>query len=117
MPGLLGRSLDPREAIGKDLALARRLVAGERLEYDVIALLRKGRAIPGPMECDEYAVMVAGGKLRLVVERHAIGRPVRRKIHDGPGFFRAFADLLAIPAIFGREHQAMQPGVVIALGP
>src|ERR1035437_4924469 len=69
----------PREAIGKDLVLRRidRFPAGEGNEHDVVALLRSGRAVPGAVERDESAALVAGRKERSAIEEQAVRRPVR----------------------------------------
>src|SRR6185312_308272 len=82
MRGLVGRSLRPGEPIGEYLALAGRLAAGQSLIDDVVASLRIRRPIPRAVECNEYAVAVVGWKFLLVVERHAVRRPMRGKRGD-----------------------------------
>src|SRR3954453_11030851 len=54
---LLDRS-GARETVREDLALARRLAAGERLEGDVVAVLRHRRTVPRSVEGDERAALV-----------------------------------------------------------
>ncbi len=45
------------EAIGEDHVAAGRLSVGKRLEHDIVAALRTGRAVPRAMKGDERAAV------------------------------------------------------------
>src|SRR5580693_5616664 len=114
---LVGRLLGSCKTVGKNLTFSGRLVARQRLKNDVVARLRIGRTIPRTVKRDEYAVAVARRELLLVIERHSVRRPMRRKIRDGDGLLGAFAAALAVAAVLRSEHQLLQSRIEVALGP
>src|SRR5581483_8958603 len=71
-----------REAGGEDLERPGRLVAGEGLERDVVAVLRRRRSVPRSVERDERAALVLLRELRSRVEHDVDRRPVRREGGD-----------------------------------
>src|SRR5262245_61668456 len=75
---ILGRFARVRaaEAVAEDLEVARRLPARERLEDDVVAVLRKRPTIPGSVERDERAALIFLRELRGGVEDHVDRRVV-----------------------------------------
>ena len=89
----------------------------ESLEDDVVAALGVGSAIPGAVESDEEAIAIGGWKLLLVIEDHGVGSPVCGKGCDRAGLGGADAGLVAIAAVFRGEDEALEVGVVVALGP
>ena len=56
-----------------------RLPVRERLENDVVALLRHGRAIPGSMKGDERSAAVGRGKFGPMIDHQIVWRPVPRE--------------------------------------
>ena len=94
------------------------MVAGKRLEHNVVSGLRIRRPIPRAVESDKHAVSVALGKLLFVVVHHPVRRPVSRKCGDRSDFIRAHADLLpAVATVFRRQNQLLHERVEVALGP
>ncbi len=105
------------KAIGKDLALAGRVIASQRLEDDVISALRIWSPIKRAVKCYEHAFLVARRKLFFIVAHHAIGRPVRREYSDWGRFIRANAYFFAITAVLGRQDQLFNKWIVVAFRP
>ncbi len=105
MCSLARRFIGAGKSIGKYFALARRLLARQRLIDDVVTALRVRGAIPRTMEGDEESLPVVSWELLLVVEHHAVGRPVSREVRGRRNFLRARAGGFSISAIFRREHQ------------
>src|SRR3984885_2582116 len=106
MPGLSRRLQCSCKSVGKNLALPRRAIARQRLEYHVVAALGVGRPIPRSMEGDEYTMTVVRRELPLVVQRHRVRRPMRRKGRDRGGLGRARTRrLAAVAAVLRSEDQ------------
>src|SRR5579871_1267445 len=93
------------------------MVLGQRLEDHVVASLRIGRPVPGPVKGYEDAIAVAGWKLLLIVEDHAVWPPVRREGSHRSGLARTDADGVAVAAVLGREHEFLLKRIVVTLGP
>jgi hypothetical protein len=105
------------KAIGKDLALAGRVIATERLEDDVISALRIWSPIKRAVKRYEHAFLIARRKLFFIVAHHAIGRPVRGEHSDWNHFIRANAYFFAITAVLGRQNQLFNKWIVVAFRP
>src|SRR6476661_1626844 len=96
------------EALREDLEVARRLLAGERLERHVARLLRQRRAIPRSVERDERAVAILRGELIARVEHHVDRREVRGEGGDRRREARAASGFLAVAAVFRIEQVFLQ---------
>ncbi len=118
MRGAAGLLHGAGKTVGEDLILPRGLAVRERLEHDVVALLRERRAIPRAMECDEGTAAVARRELTPVVEGQVIGRPVAGEDRDRSSLLRTDADgLSAITPVLGRQDQLALRVVEVAFGP
>src|SRR5882757_6496565 len=94
------------------------MIARQGLEHDVVTTLGVWCSIPRSMEGDENAVTVVGWELRLVVQRHRVGCPMRGERRDGGALVRARTQLLIpVAAVLGRKNQFSLNGVVVALRP
>src|ERR1700722_14888268 len=105
MQSLAGRHHRSGKPVRKYLAATGGMIARQGLEHHVVAALGVGRSIPRAVEGDEHAVTIVARKLLLVVQRHPVGCPMRRKRRDwrDPGCARP--DLLAsVTTVLGREH-------------
>src|SRR6516165_4305168 len=70
------------------------------------------------MEGDEDAVMIAGGKLILVVERHSVRPPMGGKCGGRSDLAGARANAFAaVAAVFRRKNKLLHYSIVVALGP
>src|SRR5581483_8279463 len=118
MRGLTRLLVGAREAVGEDHVRTCGFTVGERLEYQVVAALRKRRTIPGAVEGDERATVVSLGKLAASVDDHIIRCPVGREGRHRGQLVGTFADgLAAVAAVLGREHQLVLLVIEITLGP
>ena len=84
---------------------------------DIIAALRPRRAIPRAVEGDESAATIGRRELRSLIDFHVVRSRMAGEERDRRAFIRADADLLAIAAIFGRQHKPLLIAVEIALRP
>src|SRR5437660_11302376 len=106
------------EAVSEDLVAAGGPAAGEGLKHHVVAALRKRRAVPRSVECDERTLVVAVRELMAVVEDEVVGRPVRGEDREGAAPLRTRPDgLPAVAAVFRGEHQLTLGPVEVALRP
>src|SRR5690349_518401 len=83
------------KSVRKDDEFARKLAVLERLEHDVVAALREGRAVPRSVKSDERAVAIGSRKLLGAVEHEIVRRPMRGEGGDGRLLFRAHPNRLA----------------------
>ena len=105
------------EAVGEDLVRAVGAAVLHRLEHDVEAGLRKGRAIPRAMEGNECSIAIVRGKGRAGVEEQSVGRPMRGEISDIPLLRVASPNLFAVAAILGGEDFLLLLRVEVAVRP
>src|SRR5215469_4481632 len=106
------------KTVSENLAPRRPSIGGQRLEDHVVAALRIGRTVPGAVEGNEAAVVVARREARAGVERQVVRCPMSWKRRDGGELLRAHADrLTTVTAVLGREHELLLGLIEVALGP
>src|SRR5262249_11866709 len=105
------------EAIGEYLERAASLLTAQRLEHDVVPLLRFRESVPGTVERDERPVLVSRREQRTRVEHETVRCPVRGEDGAWLVFPRAVSALLPVAAIFRREHEVVLVDRVVAVRP
>ena len=103
------------KAVGKDNERSGGLAVGKRLEDHVIAVLRFRRAIPRAVKSNESPTLIAGGKGPSGINQEVVRRPMAGKSSHRRLLIGAHADLLAIAAIVGREHELALQLIVMNL--
>ena len=115
LPRVLVRT---REAVREHDVFAGRLAIHQGLEHDVVAALRRWRAIPRAMERDECAALIAVRTRAALINRKIVRRPMPGKGGDGCILLRADANLVAaVAAIFGRQNELVLLAVEVAFRP
>src|SRR6266576_2305722 len=111
------RHVFPRKPVGKYLGGSVRDATRDRNEHHLVAGLRQRRAVPRSVERDEQPTTVLQREMPVVIERHAVGRPVPRERDDGPRRHVAPSRCLAVAAILGLQDILPAPPVVVTVGP
>src|SRR5262249_24847937 len=118
MIGFVGSFDRASKTVRENFALARGAVAFQRLKDHVVALLRIRSAIPGTVECDEYAISIARWELPLVIANHRVRSPMRGKSRRWWELVRALTRFLStIGPVLRGEHQLLLKRVVVAERP
>src|SRR5437879_12709585 len=105
------------EAVRERLVAAHRFAVLEGHERDPVARLGERRAVPRAVYRGARPAAIALRKLGPRVERQAVGRPVSRERHGRLLLLGAPPDLLAVAAVFRRQHEMAELQVMIAVRP